>query len=90
MVAIDERCVGRLGLGDRAAHSIHAAAVHRHRDHHEVLVFQLIVKLLPHGQIKTAASPGGPTRQKDFFAAVIRKTVRFAVDVGQGEVRRLK
>ena len=63
------------------------AAVHRHRDHHEAAIGQLLVERLPHGQVATAPSPGGPGDEQDLLAAVVGEPVHAAGRVGQREVR---
>src|SRR5439155_1254903 len=44
--------------------------------------------LLPHGQVKTAASPGRPRDEQHLLAAQRREMERPSVDVRQFEIRR--
>jgi hypothetical protein len=63
------------------------ARILRGRDEFEVAVFQLFVKFLPARQIKPAASPGGPSDNKNFLAAKVRQMNDAAGTVGHGEIR---
>src|SRR5439155_4283998 len=49
---------------------------------------ELLAQLLPHGQVKTTASPGRPRDEQHLFAAQRRETERPSVDVRQFEIRR--
>ena len=49
---------------------------------------QAVEQLLPHGQVKATASPGGPGTEEHLLAPQRRQRVRRAGEIGQREVRR--
>jgi hypothetical protein len=67
---------------DERARRRGAAGIERDRDDREVEVLEFFVKSLPPGQVKGASSPRGPGEEKDFFAAIVRQAMQFAVEVG--------
>ena len=89
MVGVDQLPVLRLRLLDPRPRMVRAAAFLGHGHHQEIPVLQFGVELLPHGQVKPAASPTGPGGEEDLLAAELRERPRRAVNVRQGEVRRL-
>src|SRR5205823_10874891 len=61
----------------------------RDRDDDEVLVPQLLVDGLPHGQVEPASSPGGPGVEQDLLAPVVGQTMDAPTQIRQREVRCL-
>ena len=90
VIDVDQARIGRLGVFDPRPRRIGAAALERHGNHDEFLALQFFVQCLPHGQVESAASPRGPTRQQHLAAAIVRQPVHAAVEIRQFEVRRVE
>src|SRR5262249_46450208 len=88
MLRVDERRVGRLGRVVPLTGCGFSARVLRRGDDLEILLPQLLVNLLPAWQIESAASPGGPCHDEDFFAAKTGQVYGPAGAIGHNEVRR--
>ena len=63
-----------------------AVGVERDRHDLEAVGRQLLVQRLPHGQVKSAASPGGPREQQHFATAQARDVERLTAEVGKHDL----
>src|SRR5262249_33779868 len=75
---------------DEGEHRGSPSAIERHRDDHEIAIFQFVVDRLPHWQVKAASSPACPRKQKNLAAPVVRKRVQVPVDIGESEIGSLE
>jgi hypothetical protein len=88
VLAVDQRRVsGRRPLDVGAC--VVGAPVEGYRDRREAALTQLVVQCLPDRQVLAAPSPGCPGDEEDLPPALIAERMEPAVEVGEGEVRRL-
>ncbi len=82
MLGIDQAPVFRRRLFDPLPRVFAAAAFLRYRHDHELFRRQAVEQLLPHGQVKATASPGGPGTEEHLLPPQRRQSVRHTREVG--------
>src|SRR5438552_1253601 len=88
MPPIDERWVTRLGLRDPRAGRGGTRGIERDGHDLETAGVQLLAQLLPHGQVKTTASPRRPRDEHHLPPTQRREAKRTSARVRQLEIRR--